>query len=147
MPSTPQCGGANPNDYTGFSDLAKSQSSELFGSYAACTQARQTLFGNGLVCSKAVSATILGCLQTTDHQRSVMELTLALPILKATGQMEVPYDYFLLGVPNCAVAAGYINTHMGASIPTVGQFTSTRAEVRASCLNATDVHIRALRIY
>ncbi|MBX9767290.1 MAG: hypothetical protein K2X47_08475 [Bdellovibrionales bacterium] len=145
---TARCGGpANPADYTGYSEIAKSQSRELFSSYAACTSARAAIFGNAMVCSKMVAATILGCLQTADYRNATMELDLALPILKATGRMETPYDYFLLGVPNCAIAASYINSNMGASIPTAGGFTSVRADVRAECVNTTDVVIHVLRIY
>ena len=119
---------------------------QLFSSYTSCNSTRASIFGNGMVCSKAVSATILGCLHTADHQNAVMEINLALPILKATGQMEAPYDYYILGVPNCAIAASYINSNMGAVIPTSGQFTSRRAEIRAECLNSTDVVIHVLRL-
>lgn len=148
QPGSARCGGpANPADYTGFAEIAKSQSRELFGSYSECTSARSAIFGNAMVCSKMVSATILGCFQTADFKNAAMELDLALPVLKATGRMETPYDYFLLGVPNCSIAASYINSNMGATIPTAGQFTNVRADVRAECVNSTDVVIHVLRTY
>lgn len=101
-----------------------------------------------MVCSKAVAATILGCQQTADLQYAALELTLSLPIKTATARMDVPYDYYLLGVPNCPFAASYVNSNMGAEIPVAGGgFSSVRAEVRADCLNATDLRIRVLSIH
>ncbi|MBX9768600.1 MAG: hypothetical protein K2X47_15100 [Bdellovibrionales bacterium] len=145
---TNRCGGpANGNDYTPYTELAQTQSSELFNSYGACEAARAAFFGNAMVCSKMVAATILGCMQAADYQHAVMQLVLAMPILKATGRMEVPYDYYLLDVPNCALASAYINSHMGAQIATVGQFTSTRADVQAECRGTADIVIHVLRTY
>jgi hypothetical protein len=143
-----RCGGpANPAAYTGNFGFARSQSRELFSSYAACTAARAAIFGNAMVCSKMVSATILGCYQTPDLLNAAMELDLLLPVLKSNNQMETPYDYFLLGVPNCAIAAGYINANMGANIPVASEFTTVRADVQAECLNATDVVIHVRGVY
>lgn len=146
--TTNRCGGpANGDDYLPYTDLVQSQSRELFSSYAACEASRAAFFGNAMVCSKMVAATILGCMQTADYQGAVMQLVLALPIFKATGKMEVPYDYYLLDVPNCALASAYINTHMGANIPTAGRFTTTRADVKAECRGSTDIVIHVLRTY
>src|SRR5205823_5054163 len=54
-----RCGGpADSTLYTGHVDLVKSQSQQFYTSYSECQAARASIFGNSLVCSKMVSATI-----------------------------------------------------------------------------------------
>lgn len=144
--SQAMCGGADASLYTGLSVVGKSQASNQFSNISQCEDMRLSMFGSAQVCSKYVSSTLFGCLAKRDGSGYVLEADFALPILKATGTAEVPYDYLVAGVPNCESAKNFLNSFTDQVVETVGNFTNSRVKFSADCRDSKTVvvHISSL---
>ncbi len=144
-PQSSMCGGPVDGSlyHTGV-QIIKAQSTQMFSSFSDCQLARQAYFGNAMVCSKAVAATIFGCLPSRDGSVHVLEADFALPVFKSTNQMEIPYVYYLHGVPNCEAAKNYLNTFTHNTILTLGNYTDVSTRIQAECISQTSVRIHVL---
>lgn len=145
----PSCGGdqVDRSLYKQGVELVKAQSPRLFSSWGECRSYMDALFGNSYNCSKMVSATIFGCLQTADLFGAVFETDLALPVFASSNQMEVPYEYYLFGIPACEPARDFLNTFTHETRATAGGFTGVRASIRAECVSGGTLVLQVYQLH